>query len=135
MDGPAFLVTADPGRRITFGELVATNSTWEVPEEAVPVKSRADFTPIGQPAARVDIPAKINGEAVYGYDIRLDGMKYGAVARPPTIEATMTSAAAGDAETMPGVHTVLATEDFAGVVADSPRSSAGRSRQHGRHLG
>ncbi len=119
VDGPAFVVTADPSRSVTFGELVATNPTWEVPEEAVPVKPRADYTLIGQPARRIDIPAKVSGQAVYGYDVRLDGMKYGAVARPPTIEATMTSAAPGDAESLPGVHSVLATEDFAGAVADS----------------
>jgi isoquinoline 1-oxidoreductase beta subunit len=128
-DGPAFVTADNPDQRITFGELVASKSSWEVPEEAAPLKAESDFTLIGQPAQRVDIPGKVTGQTTYGYDIRLDGMKYGAVVRPPTIEANMTAVAPGAANSAPGVHTVVADKDFAGVVADSRAAARAAAAQ------
>ena len=51
------------------------------------------FKVVGQSKPRVDIRAKVTGEAVYGYDMRLPGMLYGAVARPPRTGAKLISAA------------------------------------------
>jgi isoquinoline 1-oxidoreductase beta subunit len=48
-------------------------------------------------------------------------MAYGAVARPPRYGATLTRAAAGSAESAPGVIAVVIAEGFAGVVADTRR--------------
>ncbi len=115
----AFVVTAAPEQRVEFGALVAEQKNWEVPEEGAPLKPDSEFTLIGQPLPRVDIPAKVTGEAVYGYDIKLPGMLYGAVARPPTLAARLTAAQPGAAATMPGVHQVVIENDFAGVVATS----------------
>jgi len=114
-----FAVTSDATKRIDFYPLVANKQDWEVPETAPPLKAFTQFQVIGQSLPRVDIPAKVTGQAIYGYDMRVEGMKYGAVARPPTIEAKLTTAQPGTAKTMPGVHTVVTADDFAGVVADS----------------
>ena len=96
-----------------------TQGEWEAPKEEVPLKDWHDFTVIGQPLPRRDFEAKLTGQAIYGYDARLEGMKYGAVIRPPTVAATLKSVAPGQAAAMPGVHTVVAEKDFGGVVADS----------------
>ncbi len=109
---------------ISFHEIVANHQgEWEIPEAAPSLKDFRQFEVIGQSMPRVDIPNKVTGAAIYGYDMRLEGMKYGAIARPPTLEAKLTSAQAGTAASQPGVHTVLVEDDFAGVVADS-RSQA-----------
>ena len=70
---------------------------------------------------RVDLRAKVLGKAVYGIDVRLPGMAYGAVAHPPTVEGKLKRAAAGGAESMPGVVKVVIDQKtgFAGVVAES----------------
>ncbi len=117
--GRAFVVTAAPEQRVEFGTLVAEQKNWEVPEEDAPLKPDREFTLIGQPLPRVDIPAKVTGEAIYGYDIKLPSMRYGAVARPPTVAARLATAKAGAAATMPGVEQVVIEADFAGVVATS----------------
>lgn len=119
LDGRGFAVTGDAAKRVDFHTLVANKRDWEVPESAPPLKNFTDFQIIGQPLPRIDIPAKVTGSAIYGYDMRIEGMKYGAVARPPTIEAKLTAAQPGNAPSSPGVYTVVTTDDFAGIVADS----------------
>ena len=119
IDGRGFAVAADHAKRIDFFALVTGKSDWEVPENAPALKAVADFQLIGQPLPRKDIPAKVTGQAIYGYDMRVEGMKYGAIARPPTIEAKLTAASAGDAASQPGVQQVVIEDGFAGIVADS----------------
>ncbi len=106
-------------QRVTFGQLVTNRQQWQIPKQRPTLKPISDFTVIGQPVKRVDIPPKVNGAAVYGYDVKLPGMLYGAVARPPTIAAQMIAAYPGTAPTMPGVKQVVLDKNFAGVVATS----------------
>ncbi len=119
LDGLTFHVTGDPAKSVTLGELAAGKTDWEAPEEPAPLKDWSAFTVIGQSLPRKDIPAKVTGAAVYGYDARLPGMKYGAVVRPPTISATLKGVQPGAAATMPGVVAVVAEQDFGGVVAET----------------
>ncbi len=122
-----FELAADPQVRVTYGELVAREVAWEAPEGEVPLKAPADYKVIGQPLPRVDLPAKVTGAAVGGYDARIEGMLYGAAVHRPTIEAKMLSARPGEAAGMPGVVQVVIEEDFAGVVAESrPQAWAAR---------
>jgi isoquinoline 1-oxidoreductase beta subunit len=115
----------DPTVRISYGALAdgADIATWEVPEE-VPLSDPADFKVIGQSLPRVDLPAKLRGEALYGYDARLAGFCFGAVARPPQLGARLAAAEAGPAADMPGVVHVLIEDGFAGVVATSRAEAA-----------
>ena len=114
-----FFLANQPTTGIEFAPLVARKSVWEIPDELPPLKAVADFQVIGTPAPRLDIPAKVTGQTGYGYDKRLEGMLYGAVARPPRIEAKLTGAAEGTALTLPSVRQVVIREGFAGVVATS----------------
>ncbi|MEZ4638268.1 MAG: molybdopterin cofactor-binding domain-containing protein [Caldilineaceae bacterium] len=123
LDGASFAVAGDASKRMTFGEIVAhhqqrAGDEWDTVEGA-PLKSADEFTVIGQSAPRIDIPAKVTGAAGYGYDMRMDGMAYGAVWRSATLEGKLTSAAAGDATAVDGVEQVVIQDGFAGVVASS----------------
>jgi isoquinoline 1-oxidoreductase beta subunit len=115
----AFFVTAAPEQRLGYGEIVAGAGEWEVPEEAPVLTSPADFRLIGKSMPRVDLADKIAGTAVYGYDVRVEGMAYGVVARPPSLGARLRRAGPGTAAEQPGVLAVVAEEGFAGIVATS----------------
>jgi isoquinoline 1-oxidoreductase beta subunit len=118
MQGAGF--TMANGELITYGEIVTNKrGEWEVPEEPAPLKPVNEFETVGQSKARVDIPGKVTGEVVYGYDVKLPGMKFGAVLRPPTIEGQLKSVDTAEASQMPGVFRVVVDGDFAGVVAES----------------
>ncbi len=111
---------ANSGQTITFSTIVASKSgSWEVPEEPPTLKPASEFNTIGQPLPRDDIPGKVTGEIIYGYDVKLPNMKYGAVLRPPTIEGKLRSLDTTEASQMPGVVDIVVEDDFAGVVADS----------------
>lgn len=84
---------ANPARRIGFGELAAQRREWQAPEEAAPLTPPDRWRMIGQPVSRLDLPAKVRGAAIYGYDARVEGMLYGAVARPPRLGAKLRRAA------------------------------------------
>jgi isoquinoline 1-oxidoreductase beta subunit len=65
----------------------------------------------------------VTGRAVYGFDVRLPGMLYGAVARPPRFGSELLRAGVGGAAAMPGVVAVVAEPGFAGVVAERRRQA------------
>jgi len=109
--------------RITYGELAQSEINWQVPENEVPLKATAQFQIVGQPVPRVDLPDKITGQAVYGFDARLYGMLYGAVARPPMIGAELKSAQPGEAASRPGVQQVVIEDDFVGVIATTRQAA------------
>lgn len=110
---------ANPIRRIGFSELAAQQREWNAPTEAAPLTPPDRWRIIGQPVPRLDLPAKIRGTAIYGYDARVEGMLYGAVARPPRLGAKLRRAAPGTALERRGVVQVVIRDGFAGVVAES----------------
>ena len=105
------------GPKKSYGEIASAVKDWQVPEKLPALKQPGEFRYIGQPMPRVDLLDKVLGKTTFGFDVRVDGMLYGAVAMPPRIGATIKSAAAGDAAGMPGVVSVVIQADFVGVVA------------------
>jgi isoquinoline 1-oxidoreductase beta subunit len=108
-----------PETRVSYGSLVSGEVEWQIPEEDVPLKLASEFKVIGQSVPRVDIPAKVTGTALFGYDVRREGMLFGAVAHAPSIGAQIRSASPGQAASMPGVVQVVLEDGLAGVVATS----------------
>lgn len=68
-----------------FGELAADAMKQPVPEfEALSFKDESEFRYIGKGNISItDLHDITTGKAIYGADVRLPGMKYAAVARPP----------------------------------------------------
>ncbi|TIX94096.1 MAG: xanthine dehydrogenase family protein molybdopterin-binding subunit, partial [Mesorhizobium sp.] len=69
-------------RRLSYGELAAEAARMPVPEN-VALKRPQDFKLIGTPAKRLDTPAKVNGTAVFGIDVRPPGVKVATLAQSP----------------------------------------------------
>jgi isoquinoline 1-oxidoreductase beta subunit len=108
----------------TYGQIIAAKQgAWVIPQTAAPLKPAADFKLIGTPVQRVDLLDKVTGRAKYGFDMRAEGMVYGAIARPPRYGAVLKAASEGDARSQPGVVEVVIREGFAGVVATTRRAA------------
>ena len=82
------------------------------------LKTPDQFTLMGKPLQRFDIPAKTNGTAVFGIDVDLPNMKYAAVMGPPVLGAEVDHVDDTYAADMPGVIKVLRRANFVAVVAD-----------------
>ena len=125
MNGRGFALKSDPATRVDFADVAAFDGDWQAPEEPMALKTESEFQVIGQSIPRNDIPLKVTGEAIYGYDARLPGMLYGVVAHPPTLEATLNVVWPLDARSMPGVADVVIDKasNFVGVVAQSRKQA------------
>lgn len=67
---------------------------------------------LGTRPVRHDGADKVTGRALYGADIRLAGMLYGAVIRSPHAHAKILSVDTSEAEKAPGVLAVVTADDF-----------------------
>lgn len=104
----ATVVHEKTSRRATYGELVEAASKLPLPDpEKIELKDEADFKLIGHPLPRVDIPAKVNGSAQFGLDVRVPGMLFAVVARCPTFGGKPGEFDAAKAKAVPGVRAVF----------------------------
>ena len=96
----------------TFAKAAAGST----PKDVLP-KDRTAWTLIGKPAPRTDIPAKINGSARFGIDVRLPGMLFAAVRQSPLLGGTPGAVDAKAALAMPGVDQLVMLESMGGSTA------------------
>lgn len=83
---------AKSGRSAKFGELALAASEQPVPAvESLTFKEVKDFKQIGASRQIVDMDAMLSGSAIYGYDIKLDGMLYASIMRPPVLGSDVAS--------------------------------------------
>jgi isoquinoline 1-oxidoreductase subunit beta len=69
---------------LSYGQLAALAATLPLPANPTWLPDK-QLKLIGQALPRVDIPAKVNGSAEFGIDVRLPGMVYAAVLHCPKI--------------------------------------------------
>jgi len=108
---------APTGRSIKYGELAADAARMPVPERVV-LKRPEDFKLIGTPAKRLDTPAKVNGAAVYGIDVRPPGVKIATLAQSPVFGGRVKNVDDAAAKAVKGVRQIVRLDDAIAVVAD-----------------
>jgi isoquinoline 1-oxidoreductase subunit beta len=108
---------APTGRSIKYGELAAATARMPIPESVV-LKRPEDFKLIGTPAKRLDTPAKVNGTAVYGIDVRPPGVKIATLAQSPVFGGRVKSVDDAAAKAVKGVRQIVQLDDAVAVVAD-----------------
>jgi isoquinoline 1-oxidoreductase beta subunit len=105
------------GRSLKYGELAGDAARIPIPDNVV-LKRPADFKLIGTRAKRLDTPAKVNGTAVYGIDVRLPGVKIATLAQAPVFGGRVRSVNDTAARAVRGVRQIVRLEDAVAVVAD-----------------
>jgi isoquinoline 1-oxidoreductase subunit beta len=108
---------AATGRSSKYGALAADAARMPVPEN-VALKRPENFKLIGTPAKRLDTPAKVNGTAVYGIDIRPPGVKIATLAQSPVFGGRVKSLDDAAAKAVTGVRQIVRLDDAVAVVAD-----------------
>jgi isoquinoline 1-oxidoreductase beta subunit len=106
------------GRSLRYGALVDRAAQLPVPTE-VTLKEPGSFTLLGQEVARLDIPEKVDGRAVFGIDIQRPDMLVARVLRCPVFGGTVAAYDASRAATITGVRDVVPVSAGLAVVADN----------------
>ena len=91
---------------MTYADLIGGKKIEVRLEKKPPIKPVAKHTVSGKPTVRSDARAKVTGEAMFTGDIRLPGMLYAAIVRPPAHGAKLRSADTSAAEKFPGLKVV-----------------------------
>ena len=109
---------AASGRSIPYGELAGDAARLEPPADPA-LKDPSEFTIMGRPLSRRDIPPKVDGSAAYGIDAHSEDMLYAALRLAPVFGAELASVDAQEALAQRGVRKVVELEDGYAVVADN----------------
>lgn len=109
------VVTHPSGLRASYGELADAAAREKVRKPTL--KEPAQWKVIGQSITRVDAAAKVDGTAVFGLDVRVPGMLFAVVIRPPVPTGRVKSWRGVRAEAAPGVKSVREIPQGIAVVA------------------
>ena len=109
---------AASGRSARYGELAAAAAEVELDGEPA-IRTPDQFRLLGTPRRRLDIPAKIDGSATFGIDVRVPGMIYATVAACPVWGGTLAGVDPAPALAVKGVTEVLEFDDYVAVLADT----------------
>ena len=112
------VVNLKSGAKLTYGELCLKAAELPVPQEP-PLKKESEFRYMGKTMPRVDIPEKVSGEAIFGFDVDLPDMLYAVLSRPPAYGAKHLSFNGDAAMAIKGVKKVVPTPRGIAVVAEN----------------
>jgi len=114
----SFIIHTPSGRRFGYGTLAGDAAKLPLPENP-PLKNASDYKIIGQRTPRVDGRDIVSGKARYGIDIRIPGMAYASLERPPWIGAKPKRMQEEKARAVRGVRAVVKISKGIAVVADT----------------
>jgi nicotinate dehydrogenase subunit B len=112
-----------PMSRVTYGDLTAGKIIERHLKDLPPVKLASEYTISGKPYLRRDAFDKVTGRAQYTADIRLPGMVYARILRPPAHGARRLSVDTAAAERMKDVQ-VVRDGDLIAVLHPHPDGAA-----------
>lgn len=99
-------VSGNKAKRVTYGELTRGKRIEKFLEVKPPVKDYTKFIYVGKSYKKVDSVEKVKGEAKFTGDLKLPGMLFARILRPPSHGATLKSADTSAAEKIEGVKVV-----------------------------
>ena len=106
-------------KRVSYADLAKGAKIARHATQKVPVKNPSEFKVMGKDALRRDAVEKVTGKAKYTGDIRLPGMLYASILRPPAHGATLKSVDTSPAEQIEGVS-VVRDGDLIAVLHKNP---------------
>ena len=102
------LIHGPTGRRLGFGDVAVAAALLVPPRDMIRLKSPSQFRYIGKDGVTgVDLLDMTTGRARYGIDVRLPGMLFAVVARPPVLGGKLVRYDASKALKVPGVIKVV----------------------------
>jgi nicotinate dehydrogenase subunit B len=104
----------DRSKKISYAELAEGQKIARILEQKPPIKPIPLHTVSGRPTDRMDGRAKVTGSAEFTGDIRLPGLMYARILRPPAHGVILKSVDLSKAQKIPGVR-IVRDGDFVAV--------------------
>jgi nicotinate dehydrogenase subunit B len=104
--------------KVTYAELARDANLKREATAQVKPKPSSQYKMVGKSVQRRDIPSKVMGGQSFVQDMRLPGMVFGRVVRPPSPRARLASFDEAAIRAMPGVVAVVRDGGFLGVAAE-----------------
>jgi len=114
---------------VEYGDLVGAKTLSLTVDKNARLKAPGDYTIVGRPIARIDIPDKVTGRFTYVQDVKVPGMLYGRPVHPPAMKAKLLSVDESSLRGIPGIVKVVREGDFCGVVAETEWAAIKAARQ------
>ena len=111
------VIQAPNGKALPIGKLIGPKTLELKLDKTAPQKAPSDYTLVGTPVRRLDIPDKVMARFTYMQNFKLPGMLHGRVIRPAGIGSTLVSYDEGSIKDIPGVVKVVRVGNFLAVVA------------------
>ncbi len=118
---PHKVVHPPSGRSLDYGEI----ATKALVPDPLPRATEADLKPsdrwryIGsRTILRIDVPSKVNGTAVFGIDVQLPNMLFGAVLRAP-VQDERPETIDAEARNVPGITHIVALPYGVGIIGET----------------
>jgi nicotinate dehydrogenase subunit B len=113
------IIASPDGKSATFWEVASADPDLlkgDITAAAAP-KQPSDYSIVGKSINRIDLPGKLTGVPSYVQDMRLPGMVFARVVRPPRYGAKLFSLDEAAVRSLPGVVAVVRDGNFLAVAA------------------
>jgi len=114
-----YIINTVDDEKLSYGQLAeaaAEITIKELPE----LKQKSDWSIIGTPVQRLDIPDKVTGLAEFGIDVRPENMLYAVMRHPSTIGGNINGVInQAEIEERTGIEKVVLTKYGAAVIANN----------------
>jgi nicotinate dehydrogenase subunit B len=107
----------DGSKSVSYAELVGNRKLTLKVNPAAPLKDPKDYTIVGKPVPRLDIPAKIFGTFDFVHDVKVPGMVHARMIHPAALRAKLESFSDAACLKIPGYVRAVRKGDFLAVVA------------------
>ena len=118
VSGGVISAKGDRSKKVAYGELVGGRKFNISLNANARRKHPREWTVLGTPVGRLDLPEMVTARLEYVHNVRLPGMLHGRVVRPPTVGATLEGVDESSARDILGFVKVVVKNDFVGVVAE-----------------
>ena len=122
------VVSHPSGASAHYGELAKTAAA--TPPGTVQLKPASEWKLIGRAAPRIDVPAKCDGTARFGMDVRPPGLLFAAIRHCPMLGGSAGAVDVAPALALPGVERVVRLGSHAG--STDALAVVGKSGWHAR---
>jgi len=115
---------SDASKKVAYAELVAGKKFALKVDPSAKRKPAGEWTVLGKPIGRPDMPAMATGTFEYAHNVRVPGMLHGMVIRPAAVGANLMNVDESSVSGMPGFVKVVVKKNFVGVVAEKTWQAA-----------